>query len=676
MTQVPRWRVAAVFGLLGACLLTLAVKAGRLQLVLGEDLRSLAENQYLRRVQLAAPRGDITDRHGRPLAVSVPAWSVSARPALVEDKPGAAQGLALALGVDAREIQKKLEGGKKFVWLKRRASADVADAVRALGVPGVELKQEMRRTWPQKTAAGQLLGLVDVDGKPRGGAERAFDESLQGRASSGAALADNKGDRIALALDGGELDLDLLEGDDVALTIDLSIQHEAEEALAAAIKENQAKAGWAVVLDVRTGAVLAAANAPSYNPNAPDPERARNRAFAEAFEPGSIFKIATFAAALDGGVLKGGDRIFCENGRYQLGKHVIHDTHKADWLTATEVFQQSSNIGTLKIAQRVGEDGMKAALARYGFGARPGTGLVDESAGRLPAAGRWGDARLATVSFGHGVLVTALQMASFVQAVANDGVRKAPFLLDHATSSAGEVVATAPIDDGEAIMSPEAARALTDIMKTVAHEGGTGTLAAIPGIEIAGKTGTAEKVDPLTRRYSKDLHLSSFIGFAPADAPRVVAVVVVDEPKGQHFGGLVAAPAWRRIVERALVEEGVLGTASLASAAGASRGDAMKAAKQNPKADPAALVAAAREGARLVEVGEKSTAGAKGVPAASLDLRGLGARAALREAEKAGVELALSGSGVVVKQEPAPGKPIPAGSQVKVVLAANTEVAR
>jgi cell division protein FtsI (penicillin-binding protein 3) len=662
MIQVPRWRVFAVFLILGTGLVTLAWKSGRLQLVLGDDLRGLAENQYLRKVQLAAPRGDITDRHGRPLAVSVPAWSVSARPALVEDKQGAAQALAAALGVDKAEILAKLTGEQKFVWLKRRASADVADAVRGLAIPGVELKQEMRRMWPQKSAAGQLLGMVDVDGRARGGVEQAFDESLQGRAASVAALADNKGDRIALPDEQGGVDLDLLEGDDVVLTLDLAVQHEAEEALAAAVKEHNAKAGWALAMDARTGAVLAVANAPAYNPNAPTTEGARNRVFAEAFEPGSIFKMATFAAALDAGVVKPDDRIFCEDGRYQLGKHVIHDTHKAGWLTALEVFQQSSNIGTLKIAQRLGEEKMKDALARYGFGQRPGTGLSDESPGRLPSQDHWGEARLATVSFGHGVLVTALQMASLAQAVANDGVRKTPYLLDHTAASTGEVVRTAPVDDGEVIMSKDAARTLREIMKSVSHEGGTGTLAAIPGIEVAGKTGTAEKVDPVTHRYSSDLHLSSFVGFAPADDPRVVAIVVLDEPKPQHFGGIVAAPAWRRIVERALVEEGVLGEARLV----------VEEAKK-PRPTGAALASVTREGADLADVVEhNASAAAKGGADAALDLRGMSARAALRAAEKAGVELVVEGTGVVVRQEPAPGKPIPAGSTVKVTLAEST----
>jgi cell division protein FtsI (penicillin-binding protein 3) len=305
---------------------------------------------------------------------------------------------------------------------------------------------------------------------------------------------------------------------------------------------------------------------------------------------------------------------------------------------------------------------MKDALARYGFGQRPGTGLSDESPGRLPSQDHWGEARLATVSFGHGVLVTALQMASLAQAVANDGVRKTPYLLDHTAASTGEVVRTAPVDDGEVIMSKDAARTLREIMKSVSHEGGTGTLAAIPGIEVAGKTGTAEKVDPVTHRYSSDLHLSSFVGFAPADDPRVVAIVVLDEPKPQHFGGIVAAPAWRRIVERALVEEGVLGEARLV----------VEEAKK-PRPTGAALASVTREGADLADVVEhNASAAAKGGADAALDLRGMSARAALRAAEKAGVELVVEGTGVVVRQEPAPGKPIPAGSTVKVTLAEST----
>ncbi len=674
--SLPRWRIAAVFVVLIIAFGGLLLKAARLQLLLGDDLRGLAENQYLRQVPVAAPRGAILDRHGHPLAVSLPAWSVGARPALVEDKAAAASALAAVLGMSTAEVRSKLDSDAlsaagarrpKFLWLKRRASGDVADGVRALSIPGIELKQEMRRTWPKKALAGQLLGLVDIDGRARGGVEQALDESLQGRSSSSPALADNKGDRVALV---GGLDVDLLEGDDVVLTIDAALQHEAEGALHDVIEEFGAKAAWAIALDARTGALRAVAQAPAFNPNAPDPMNARNRAFTDAFEPGSIFKIATFAAALDTGVVRPTDRIYCENGRYQLGRHVIHDTHKAEWLTVSEIFAQSSNIGTLKIAQRVGESRLKAQLLRYGFGSKPGAGLLDETAGRLPAGDRWGEARLATVSFGHGVLVSALQMASFTQGVAAGGMMKKPFLISEVRSPLGELVRSAAVDDGERIMSAAAAHSLTDIMKGVTREGGTGLLAAIPGIEVAGKTGTAEKVDPVSKRYSRDLHLSSFVGFAPADDPRIVVIVLVDEPRTQHFGGLVAAPAWRRIVEHALLNEGVLGTGALAAAAS----DAL--------ATPIALVGAVREQARvpsdasdeghLESVGEAAATGRDPLALAAgtaVDLRGLPARAALRRAEEAGVELEVSGSGVVVEQQPGPGKPMPAGSKLRVLLA-------
>ncbi len=666
---VPRWRTALVFGVLALGLCALGVKAGRLQLLLGDDLRGLAENQYLRKVKVAAPRGDIVDHAGRPLAKSVAAWSVSARPSLVEDKQAAAAALAPLLGVDTREVLAELTGGDKFVWLERRAALDVAEGVRRLGIPGVALHQDTRRTWPQKALAGQLLGLVDIDGRAQGGVEQAFDESLEGRAQQAPALIDNKGDRIAV---GDGLDLALLDGDDVALTLDVGVQHEAEDALAATVIEHGAKSGWALAMDARTGALLAVANYPPFNPNAPEMNNARNLAFAEAFEPGSIFKIATFAAALEAGAVKPSDRIYCENGRFQVGRHVIHDTHRAEWLTAQEVFQESSNIGTLKIAQRLGEDAMKAALLRFHFGEQPGTGLIEETPGRLPSKSHWGDARLATVSFGHGLLVSALQMVSLAQAVANGGVRMTPHLLDRVTTHDGEVVRRAPLDEGERIMSAGTARTLTEIMETVEHKGGTGTLAAITGIEVAGKTGTAEKVDPVTHRYSNQLHMASFVGFAPANDPKIVAIVVVDEPQGpHHFGGLVAAPAWRRIVERALAEDGVLAQAQLA--------DTPLVGK-----DAAVLVRAAREGAVVDDVGDAAAdradaAGARVTGASeghaadgdrvAVDLRGLGARAALSVAEKAGVEVELAGSGVVASQQPAPGKRLAAGERIRALLA-------
>lgn len=655
---LPRWRIVAVGALLAASLLGLLAKAGRLQLVFDDDLRDLAEAQYLRDLPVTAPRGALKDREGRALAVTVPAWSVIARPRLVDDKPAAAQALAPVLGVSARELQGKLSGSSTFVWLRRRAAGDVADAVRALGLPGIELQPEQRRYWPQKALAGQVLGLVDVDGRARGGVERALDDHLQGRATTTPSLIDARGDRIALA---SGLDLALLEGDDVILTLDADLQHTAETALAAAVARTGAKAGWAILMDSRTGALRAVANVPLFNPNAPDPEAQKNRAFAEVFEPGSVMKVATFAAALDAEVVKPDDLIDCENGRIQLGKHVIHDTHRAEVISVAEVFAVSSNIGTLKIAQRLGEERLRAALLRFGFGAAPGTGLVEEAAGRLPQSGRWGEARLATISFGHGVMASALQVLSLTQAVANGGVRRTPYLVERVEAATGEVVRGAHLDDGERVMSEAAARSLGTIMQGVVAKDGTGALAAIPGVAVAGKTGTAEKVDPVTKRYSRELHLSSFVGFAPADDPRFVAIVVVDEPRTDHFGGQVAAPVFRAMVERALVDEGVLAAGSLPVAAASAQGAAGD-GRASSQAAPAAA-----EGAIVASVDDPEPAAAPGL---APELHGMNARAAVRTAEAAGLIATLVGTGVVVRQDPAPGKPAPDGV-VKLVLAAD-----
>lgn len=650
---LPRWRIVAVGVLLGASLCGLLAKAGRLQLVFDDDLRDLAEAQYLRELPVTAPRGALKDRDGRALAVTVPAWSVVARPRLVDDKPAAAQALAPVLGTSAREIQEKLTGSATFVWLRRRAAGDVAEAVRGLGLPGIELQPEQRRYWPQKALAGQVLGLVDVDGRARGGVERALDDHLQGRATTTPALIDARGDRIALT---SGLDLGLLQGDDVVLTLDAELQHTAETALAAAVARTQAKAGWAILLDARTAAILAVANAPLFNPNAPDPDAQKNRAFAEVFEPGSVMKVATFAAALDAGVVTPDELIDCENGRIQIGKHVIRDTHPAKVISAAEVFAVSSNIGTLKIAQRLGEDKLRDALVRYGFGKAPGTGLVEEAAGRLPSGERWGDARLATISFGHGVMASALQVASLTQAVANGGVRRTPYLVERVEAATGEVVRTAPLDEGERVMSEAAAQALTAIMTRVVTKDGTGTLAAIQGIQVAGKTGTAEKVDPVTKRYSRELHLSSFVGFAPADHPLVVGIVVIDEPRGDHFGGLVAAPVFRAMVERALIDDGVLAAGSLPTAAAPTT----IAPDGHPAPSPSA------EGAIVAGVDEPEPSDTAGVAPSFL---GMTARAAARRAEAAGLAPSFVGSGVVVRQEPAAGKSAP-GGQVTLVLAA------
>lgn len=658
----PRWRMWAVAAGLSLALVVLALKAAHLQLAVGDELRELAERQYVRKLKVSAPRGNIYDRAGRPLAVTVPAWSVAAEPRRVEDPAAAAAALAPVLQIDEEKLRARLSSKRGFSWLDRRVDPNVAEAVRALELRGISLRQESRRYYPNRELAGQLLGLVSIDGEGVDGVERAFEEHLRGRSAVVPGLRDNRGQRIVL---GSGLDLELLEGDDVYLTLDARVQHVAERALLEVVESFDAKSAFAVVLDPKTGAVLAMANAPLFNPNDPgaSPKGARrNHALSDAFEPGSVFKIVSFASALEAGVLSPTDSVFCENGRLALGKYVIRDAHAAGWLTAAEVFSHSSNIGTIKIVQRAGEERFRETVRRFGFGQEPGLGLIGETAGRLPDQPRWGEVRTATVSYGHGFMASALQVATMVATVANGGLRVTPRLLDRVASPTGEVVRTGYSDEGERVISEETARVLTQIMSGVVEAGGTGQHASIRGVRVAGKTGTAEKVDPVTKRYSRELHLSSFVGFAPAEDPRVVAVVVVDEPKGVVYGGPTAGRAWRAIVEAALIDAGVLTEeeAPLASAAGA------------PQAHKGGASASAREkGGAAAPVlleeldDEPENAAAEGVARRYL---GMTARQAVVAAEDHGVEVRVYGSGVVVKQSPEPGAPLLSRGPVELHL--------
>jgi cell division protein FtsI (penicillin-binding protein 3) len=668
-TPAAKWRVWLVAAVVAVGFLAVTWKSGRLQLLLGDELRGLAEEQYLRKVPVTAPRGSVFDHDGRPLAVSLPAWSVFVEPRNVVDAEATTQKLAEALGVAPASIAERVFSTRAFHWISRRITPEVEARVRALDLPGVGLRKEWRRTWPNKQLGAQVLGTVDVDGAGRGGIEQLLDEKLAGQSTRLAAIADNKGDRVAVVgEDDPVFDLAVLEGNDVTLTLDLALQQAADEAMARTRDAFDAKSVFGLVLDARTGAIRAVAQAPSFNPNTGEGDR-RSHAIADAVEPGSIFKIATFTAAFDAGVLEPDELINCENGRYQLGKHVIHDAHKAGVVTARQVFAQSSNIGTLKIAQRVGEERFKAALTRFGFGVRPGTGLLDETRGRLPPQARWGEARLATVSFGHGVLVSALQVASLVQAIANDGVRKKPYLVERVQAATGEIIEQHVDDDGERVMSSATAATMLGILQGVTEEGGTGMLAAIPGLRVGGKTGTAEKVDPVTGRYSRSLHLSSFVGTAPLDDPRYVTIVLVDEPHGTVFGGQVAAPAWREIMERALLADGVTGVASLTPSIAE-----LKALAKHQVAAVASIdtIGDAAQASAKTNATARA-AGADGAPVADVvpDLRGLSARAALRTASGAGRDLTMVGSGVVVAQDPAPGEA--ASGPIAVTLAMRDE---
>jgi cell division protein FtsI (penicillin-binding protein 3) len=664
-----RWiaiRIVGVGVLLGLGFGGIGARAVQLGVLQRDRLASEARDQYVRQVVQKPRRGVITDRSGVLLAGSADAESVYADPALVVrggEPKRAAKRLAKALGVDARALEKRLSNAdSRFTWVKRRAAPAEVAAVKALGIAGVAVVPETRRYYPKSTLAAHLLGFVGDDGEGLEGAEHAFDDVLRGELSRVASLRDGAG---KLVFHDAPTTGRAREGARVELTIDTALQLAAERALAAAVQGSRAISGMAVALDPRTGEVLAMASAPAFNPNAPRRgETMRNRVVTDTYEPGSTLKTFTIAGAIDRGVLAPLDAIDCENGRYAIGAHVIRDTHPLGWVGPSKILSQSSNIGAAKIGARLGRAGLYEALRAFGFGERAGVGLTGEHRGTL--APPRSDAALATTSFGHGMTATALQVTSAMGAIANGGVLVKPIVVKRIVDPVtGAVLEAAQPEAIRQAVSRQTATILTRWL-VGAVEDGTGKRARLEGWRVAGKTGTAQKVDAVSGGYVSDRHFSSFVGFAPAEDPRIVVGVFLDEPKGEIHGGEVAAPAFREIVESALKMFGVPpSTVAVASAehvrpppptpAGGSGAEP----PSSMSAKPVLVPSLSKD-----EPGREAPTAGVTVPS----LAGLPARSAIRELEQRDLVPELAGSGRVHAQVPAAGRVVTRGTRVRVTL--------
>ncbi|HYG69124.1 MAG TPA: penicillin-binding transpeptidase domain-containing protein [Anaeromyxobacteraceae bacterium] len=652
--RTRRWiavRIVVVAAFLGIGLVAVAARAVQLGVVQRDRLASEARDQYVRQVVQKPRRGVITDRSGVLLAGSADAESVYADPALVGrggDPRRAAKRLAAALKLDARALEKRLANPEsRFAWVKRRASPAEVAAVKALAIPGIAVVPETRRYYPKTTLAAHLLGFVGDDGEGLEGVEHAFDEVLRGEHARVASLRDGAGQ---MALHEAPTPGRAREGARVELTIDTGLQLAAERALGAAVEGSRALSGMAVALDPRTGEVLAMASAPAFNPNAPKRgETMRNRVVTDTYEPGSTLKTFVIAGALDRGVLTPLDAIDCEDGRYRIGAHVIRDTHALGWAGPSKILALSSNIGAAKIGARLGRTGVHEVLRAFGFGERSGIGLPGEHRGTLAVPRS--DAALATSSFGHGLTATALQVTSAMGAIANGGVLVRPAIVRRVVDPATQDVleAAQPLAVRQAV-SRETAATLTRWL-VGAVEDGTGKRARLDGWRIAGKTGTAQKVDPVSGGYVNDRHFASFVGFAPAEDPRVVVGVFLDEPKGEIHGGEVAAPAFREIVEYALKMFGV-----------PPRETAVAAAEPEPSAAPPSPLPSPP--ANAGGEGEILSNDRVAVPS----LAGLPARAAIRELERRELVPDLAGQGRVNAQTPPAGRVVTRGTRVRITL--------
>jgi cell division protein FtsI (penicillin-binding protein 3) len=651
--KLSRWvrlRVHIVAGLITLMLTLIGWKAYGLQIGDGERYRRLAERQHFRTIEVPGARGPIFDIQGRELAVSVDVDSVVADPRAVVDVTGTADALARALGMDPADLEAKLASRKRFIWIQRHVSEEQAAAVRALDLPGIDLRAEPRRFYPGRGLACSVLGFADIDGKGVDGVEASLDDLLSGKQETTEALRDGRG-RTLLT---GEIVPE--SGTSVTLTIDRSIQSFTERALAETVAHHRARAGTAIVIEVATGEVLAMANVPSWDPNDPSTlaeRKARNRAVTDAYEVGSGMKVFTIAAALDAGVVRPGTWIDTSNGMLRIGAKVIRDSYRDESLDIGGILKRSSNVGTVRVAIKLGAERLYAALRAFGFGSPTDIELPGERSGLVRPPERWGKLRLATIAFGYGLTSTPLQVAAALAAIGNGGIYQEPRLVKRVTNADGEVVYEhKPV--GRRVLREQTARTVTRMLGHVfdkGRNGGTARDIDVPGYKAGGKTGTARKIDPRTGTYSEERYLSSFIGLAPLDAPRIAILVIIDEPRGEdYYGGRVAAPAFARIVSETLRYLGVPAEKKEASGLGPQA--------SGPEPEPDVAEEPMDLGPEIWNEPEEPLVDDPDgilIP----DFEGMSMTRAVELAAKAGIALEVEGSGRAESQSP------PAGSRTR-----------
>jgi cell division protein FtsI (penicillin-binding protein 3) len=511
----------------------------------------------------------------------------------------------------------------------------VTKSIRKLKIYGLKFVTERKRYYPQASIAAHVLGFTGLDPRGLEGIELEYDQLLQGTPGRLVSLHDARGRGLASSdqlVQGG------IAGHNLFLTLDRSLQYLAEKELARVVRETGAVGGTIVMLEPASGRILALASQPDYNPNQagryPAAKR-RNRAVCDMYEPGSTFKPFLMAAVLEEGLVRPGQKIYCENGRFSVGGKTIRDHKKFKNLTLKEVIKFSSNIGSAKLGKILERERFYSYLHRFGFGEQTGIDLPGEVEGMLRSPSRWFEIDLAAISFGQGVSTTPIQMAAAMAAIANGGLRSEPYLVEKITTADGQLVEKRLPQVRRRVISEKTAQIVRKMMVSVTEPGGTGTRAALPGYQVAGKTGTAQKVDMVTGGYSPDKRVSSFIGFVPAENPALILSVTVDEPKGKTYGGLVAAPVFARIAGQTLSHLNILPKGTVVALA-----DETSATEPLPDIAPLLSEAKVSDGLRMP------------------NFSGMSYRQVLQAMQQKNLNLKLSGSGHVVKQHPAPGKVI------------------
>lgn len=551
-------------GLMGLCLLIVLGRLFFLQIWNADHYTKLAEQRQQRTLLLEEQRNSIHDQRGRMLATSIKVDSIHALPYKIKSPSNAAKRLAPILGMGYEKIFKRLNSSRSFVWLKRQVTPAVSKKVRALNIDGIAFLREYRRYYPMGNFAGPLLGFTGIDSQGLEGLEYEYQHLLQGEKYKYVVEQDGR-HRIVPNTESQKIEKK--DHYSLHLTLDSSIQYFAEKALSEGIARMRAKKGVAIVMETQTGSILALANKPDFDPNhfqQYSREQYLNYAVTGGFEPGSTLKLITIATALEENLLLDDQAFFCENGAYKLAGEVIHDVKPLAWLTVEQIIQKSSNICASKIGLLLTKETFFDYLQQFGFGHKVNLGLSAEAIGKLPPPEDWKTIDHASISFGHGVLASPLQLLTAANVMGTGGIMVYPYIIDHLKNEQGENVRQLTDVSGKVIqefgprekkriLSQKTADTIKRFMVSVTEKGGTGTSARIPGVAVAGKTGTSEIFDEVKKQYSKTDNIASFIGMVPAEAPEITVLVVVESPRKSRHGGTVAGPIFREIAERTLI---------------------------------------------------------------------------------------------------------------------------
>ncbi len=670
----------------------------QLQVLSYGDWVQRAQRQQQRTLDLTPPRGIIYDRNGRELAMSITVDSIFAVPTEIPDQSTTAALLARILRIDEGELRARMRASRSFCWVARKVDAGQSARVRALNLRGIYTTPEPKRFYPKRELAAQVLGYVGLDDEGLGGLERAYEARLKGRAG-----------RMLLSVDArrrgfGRVERNPEPGENVVLTLDEKIQYIVERELDVAMQETKAESGTVIVQNPRTGEILALANRPTFNPNTfrqARPALLKNHAVSDIFEPGSVFKIVTYSSAMQEKLISPDDPIDCQGGVIAIGGIRIHDLHKMGVVSIKEALAHSSDVAAVKIGMKLGDDRFYSYIHKYGFGQQTGIELPGESKGMARPASRWSKVSIGAISIGQEIGVTPLQLVSMISTIANDGVWSAPRIVAEVTrpTAGAHTVVYRPAEQRRVISTLTAAQ-MKQMMEGVVLFG-TARRAILDGYTSAGKTGTAQKVDPTTHTYSHSKYVATFAGFAPVNNPAVTIVVILDSAVGQHQGGQISAPVFQRVAQQVLAYLNVphdaeplnpklkmlrasANDADLAESSPDRIGDVMEfdadpqpapaaaqaqfepapAAAPSPKTHDRAVFVAqppptpeSRGETVVLEVGSGPV-----VPS----FLGKSLRAAIETAQDAGIEIDAVGSGVAREQSPPPGARLRAGGRVAV----------